>query len=205
MLNREHSKRDVIVFGASAGGVPTLIDLFSRLDMLRNARVAVVLHRSPVFEGRLPDVLGRRSALPVVEPEDGAVWEPGVIYVAPRDQHMVAEGASELRLNRGPKQHHTRPAVDPLFVSVAHAFGPRAVGVILTGMGDDGVSGLIAISVAGGVTLVQSPAEAPHPSMPRNAIARDHVGAAIPMSEMPVALGCLVDGRPLELRAPATA
>jgi two-component system chemotaxis response regulator CheB len=204
-LNPERDKRDVVVIGASAGGVPTLMDLFSRLGVLRNARVAVVLHRSPVFEGRLPEVLGRRSALPVVEPHDGGVWEPGRIYVAPRDQHLVVDASGALRLNRGAKQHHTRPAVDPLFVSAAQAYGRRTVGVILTGMGDDGVSGLIAISVAGGVTLVQSPSEAPHPSMPRNAIARDHVGAAILMSEMPAVLASLVDGRPLELRAPATA
>jgi two-component system chemotaxis response regulator CheB len=125
--------------------------------------------------------------------------------VAPRDQHLVAEGSGILRLNRGPKQHHTRPAVDPLFVSVAQAYGPRAVGIILTGMGDDGGSGLIAISLAGGVTLVQRPSEAPHPSMPRNAIARDHVAAALPMSDMPAALARLVEGRPLELQAPATA
>lgn len=130
---------------------------------------------------------------------------PGRIYVAPRDQHLVVEASGVLRFNRGPKQHHTRPAVDPLFVSAAQAYGPRAVGVILTGMGDDGVTGLIAISIAGGVTLVQSPSEAPHPSMPRNALARDHVAAAIPMSEMPAALASLVDGRPIELRAPATA
>jgi two-component system chemotaxis response regulator CheB len=133
----------------------------------------------------LAEVLGRRSALPVAEPQDGAVWEPGRIYVAPRDHHLVADTGGMLRLNRAAKQHHTRPAVDPLFVSVAEVYGPRAVGVILTGMGDDGVTGLIAINLAGGVTLVQSPAEAPHPSMPRNAIARDHVGAAMPVSEMP--------------------
>lgn len=76
MLNTERHKRDVIVIGASAGGVPTLIDLFSHLGMLRKARVAVVLHRSPVFEGRLPEVLGRRSALSVMEPHDGVAWEP---------------------------------------------------------------------------------------------------------------------------------
>jgi two-component system chemotaxis response regulator CheB len=201
-LNPERYKRDVIVIGASAGGVPTLIDLFANLGMLRLARIAVVLHRSPVFQGRLPEVLGRRSALPVAEPQDGATWEPGHIYVAPRDQHLVAAADGVLRLNRAAKQHHTRPAVDPLFVSVAQVYGPRAVGVILTGMGDDGARGLIAINLAGGVTLVQSPAEAPHPSMPRNAIARDHVGAAMPVSEMPAVLGCLADGRPIELRAP---
>jgi chemotaxis response regulator CheB len=90
----------VIVIGASAGGVPTLIELFSNLRGLRQSQVAVVLHRSPVFEGRLAHVLGRRSALPVAEPEDGAVWESGRIYVARRDQHMVLDTGGVLRLNR---------------------------------------------------------------------------------------------------------
>jgi two-component system, chemotaxis family, protein-glutamate methylesterase/glutaminase len=205
VLNDEGRKRDVIVIGASAGGVPTLIELFSNLRELRHSQVAVVLHRSPVFEGRLADVLGRRSALPVVEPEDGAVWEPGHIYVAPRDQHMVVDADGVLRLNRDAKQHHTRPAVDPLFVSVARVYGPRAAGVILTGMGDDGVSGFIAISVVGGVTLVQNPAEAPHPSMPQNAIARDHVDAVLPVSEMPGVLAALAEGSSVELSAPTHA
>jgi two-component system chemotaxis response regulator CheB len=195
----------VIVIGASAGGVMTLIDLFPQLSALRAQRLAVVLHRSPVFEGRLPEVLGRHSALPVVEPEDGAFWQPGRIYVAPRDHHMVADAGGMLRLTRGPRQHYTRPAVDPLFVSVARVCGPRAVGVVLTGMGDDGVSGLIAINQAGGVTLVQSPAEAPHPSMPRNAIARDHVGASVTVSEMPGILAALAEGRPVGVAAPTPA
>jgi two-component system chemotaxis response regulator CheB len=205
MLNLEGRPRDVIVIGASAGGVQTLIELFSQLSALRTQRLAVVLHRSPVFEGRLPEVLGRRSALPVVEPEDGDAWEAGRIYIAPRDQHMTADPSGALRLNRGARQHHTRPAVDPFFVSVARACGPRAVGVILTGMGSDGVSGLIAINQAGGVTLVQAPAEAPHPSMPRNAIARDHVGAAISVSEMPGVLAALAEGRPVGAPAPTPA
>jgi chemotaxis response regulator CheB len=79
------------------------------------------------------------------------------------------------------------------------------VGVILTGMGDDGVSGLIAISVVGGITLAQSPEEAPHPSMPRNAIARDHVDAVLPVTEMPGVLAALVEGRPVSLGAPTPA
>jgi len=205
VLNDERRKRDVIVIGASAGGVSTLIELFANLGGLGQSQVAVVLHRSPVFEGRLADVLGRRSALPVVEPQDGAVWERGRIYVAPRDQHMVVDTGGILRLTRDAKQHHTRPAVDPLFVSVARVYGPRAVGLVLTGMGADGVSGLIAISGVKGVTLVQSPSEAPHPSMPRNAIARDHVEAVLPVPDMPGVLAALAEGRPVELSEPTHA
>lgn len=132
------------------------------------------------------------------------MWEPGRIYVAPRDQHMVVDAGGVLRLNRDAKQHHTRPA-DPLFVPVARVYGPGAVGVVLTGMGDDGVSGFIAISVVKGVTLVQSPAEAPYPSMRRNAIARDHVGAVLLVSEMPGILAALAEGNPVEVTAPTHA
>jgi len=205
MLNTERHKRDVIVIGASAGGVPTLIDLFSHLGMLRKARVAVVLHRSPVFEGRLPEVLGRRSALSVMEPHDGAAWEPrshlrGAPGSAPR-RGGLRRAALQPRAQAAPHAAGRRPALRLRRPGIRSEGGGRDP----HRHGDDGVRGLIAISVAGGVTLVQSPSEAPHPSMPRNALARDHVAAAIPMSEMPAALASLVDGRPIELRAPATA
>ena len=204
MLNDDRQRRDVIVLGASAGGVPTLMGLFAKLAVVSEARIAAVLHRSPVYEGRLPGVLGRHSTVPVVEPHNGEVWEPGRIYIAPRDQHMVVDVEGCFRLERGPKQHHTRPALDPLFISVGRVFGARTVGVVLTGMGADGVSGLIAISASGGISLVQSPLEASHPSMPRNAIAHDHVAAALPVGEMPRVFAALYDGFPVETGAERT-
>jgi two-component system chemotaxis response regulator CheB len=171
---------DVAVVGASAGGVRALRTLFAGFPADYRGIVAAVLHRSPVFESQLPDVLGAQSPLPVLEPDDGTAPEPGHIYVAPRDQHL-SFGRLGLRLDRGPKQHFTRPAIDPLFLSAAQTYGRRVVGVVLTGGGDDGVDGLIAIKACGGMTIVQEPEEAAYPTMPRNALLYDHVDFALPL------------------------
>jgi two-component system chemotaxis response regulator CheB len=197
VINEARLPRDVVVVGASAGGVDALIRLFGQLPGDFPAAVAVVIHRSPYFAGRLGPVLGRRSALPVVEPDDGAPVEPGRIYLAPRDQHLVVE-PGVFRLNRGPRQHHTRPAIDALFVSAARAYRERVVGVVLSGGGDDGVVGAIAINVVGGLVLVQDPEEARVGHMPRTAIARDHVSAVLPLAGIAAALAGLAAGEPVE-------
>src|SRR5262245_57383798 len=113
-----------------------------------------------------------------MEPEEGEPLARGAAYVAPRDHHMVFADHG-LSLNRGPKEHRTRPAIDPLFRSAAAMYGPRVIGVLLSGMGADGVSGLIAIKAGGGLSLVQSPAEAAFPSMIRHALAEDDVDAVL--------------------------
>jgi two-component system, chemotaxis family, protein-glutamate methylesterase/glutaminase len=205
MVNPEHCRRDVVVIAASAGGVETLIDLFSCMEAVTESRIAVVLHRSPTHKSRLARVLGQRSPLPVVEPAQGTVWRPGRIYVAPRDRHMVVDATGALRLTRGAKEHHTRPAADPLFESVARVFGPRVIGVVLTGTGDDGVRGLLSIRATGGVALVQHPAEAVHPAMPRNALARDHVDAALTVAEIATALAEMAKGNAVEAPVPTAA
>jgi len=193
VINEPQIERDVVVLGASAGGVHALIELFEALPADLPAAVAVVLHRSPVHEGVLDRVLGRRSPLPVIEPELGDRFEPGHIYLAPRDLHLTVDGR-RLWLTRGPKEHFTRPAIDTLFVSAAKAFGPRVVGVVLSGTGDDGARGLIAVTAAGGLSLVQNPREAQYPAMPRNAVAHDRVNAALTIREMAAALPQLARG-----------
>src|SRR5262245_36525597 len=112
MINIERIRRNVITIGASAGGVEALSFLFSLLPRDVPAAIAIVLHRSPVFESRLPSVLARRTRLRVVEPADGEPFELGAIYAAPRDQHLVLEDGV-VRLSRGPKEHRTRPAIAP--------------------------------------------------------------------------------------------
>src|SRR5439155_1626996 len=126
---------------------------------------------------------GVGSPLAVSEPVDGELLQPRRIYLAPRDMHMVVEDGRVL-VNRGPKEHHTRPAVDPLFSSAAAAHGPRVVGVLLSGAGDDGLRGLIAIKAAGGISIVQDPAEALHPSMPRNAIVYHRADSVLPVARI---------------------
>ena len=116
-----------------------------------------------------------------------------VVYVAPADCHMTFEHEN-IVLTRGSKEHHTRPAVDPLFISAAVAYGPHVVGVVLTGGGHDGMQGLLDITTAGGLSLVQKPSEAEHISMPEYAIAHDHVRAALTVDEIGDALVLLARG-----------
>ena len=185
--------RDVIVIGASAGGVQALQALFEALPPDLGATIAVVLHRSPYTESFLAEVLGRDSKLPVAEAKHEERFEKGRIYLAPRDHHLIVDD-SRLLLTRGAKEHYTRPAVDPLFRSAAAARGPGVIGVVLTGSGDDGVSGLIAIKEAGGVSIAQDPEEASHDSMPESAIRHDHVDAILTIDEMVSELPRLVGG-----------
>ena len=189
MLNAELRRRDVMVLGASAGGVEALTALFAKLPPDFDAIVLAVIHRRPFHGHRLGSVLGRRAA----EPGTGDPVRPGVIQIAPRDQHMVVE-RGRIPLNRGAKQHHTWPAVDPLFASAAAEYGPRVVGVLLSGGGDDGVTGLMAIKRAGGISIAQDPSEATHASMPLSAILHDHVDAVLPIAEIASTLVALAAG-----------
>jgi two-component system chemotaxis response regulator CheB len=134
-----------------------------------------------------------KTELRVVEPVDGDCLQRGFVYIAPADCHMTFE-LERICLDRGVKEHHTRPAVDPLFASAALAYGPRVVGVVLTGGGHDGMQGLLDVTEAGGLSLVQKPSEAEHASMPEYAIAHDHVRAALAVDEIGDALVLLARG-----------
>ena len=202
-INPQRVRRDVVVIGASAGGVTALRELFAKLPSDLDAGIAVVLHRSPVVESALAPVLAWRSALPVLEVLETRPFQSGNIYVAPRDQHLRVDGKM-LQLSRGPKEQHTRPAIDPLFRSAAAAYGSRVVGVLLSGTGDDGVSGLISITTAGGITLVQDPREAAYPQMPRSAIINDRVQGALPVADIADVLAQLARGESVVMTAPAS-
>jgi two-component system chemotaxis response regulator CheB len=201
VINEERLKRDVIVIGASAGGVQPLKELLELLPPNLPATVAIVLHRSPYHETRLPSVLGRHALLSVLEPADRDPVLSGAVYVAPRDQHMIFEDGI-VRLSRGAREHHTRPAIDPLFRSAAERYGPRVVGVVLSGLGSDGVSGLIAIKNSGGVSLVQHPSQAMYDKMPCTAIAEDDVDAMLTVDELASTLAALARGEAVEARRP---
>jgi two-component system chemotaxis response regulator CheB len=200
MINGDGRVRDVIVVGASAGGVQALMQLLQLLPSDLPAVLCIVLHRSPFHETQLPFVLGRHARLPVMEPADGVPVRPGVVYVAPRDQHMVMHDGV-MQLDRGPKQHRTRPAIDPLFRSAAAVYGPRVVGVLLSGMGADGVTGLIDIKQHGGISLVQTPTEAQFPTMPSRAIKEDDVDGALTMAGLARILPLLAAGDRVEAEA----
>lgn len=173
-------RRDVIAVGASAGGVEALRALVAGLPPAYPGVVLVVLHMPRDAPSSLAAILDRSGPLPAGAAVDGDRLRFGRIVVASSDRHLlVVDG--RLRLSRGPAENGHRPAIDPLFRSVARAYGPRAVGVLLSGARDDGAEGLASIAQCGGTTVVQDPADALYPSMPRAALRRltpDHVEPA---------------------------
>lgn len=186
-INPEKITRDVIVVGASAGGIQAVIEILFRLPPDLPALMGVVIHRGSTSQSDWSKSLGKKTELRVVEPADGAPLTRGVVYIAPADCHMTF-GRDRITLARGAKEHYTRPAVDPLFTSAARAFGTRVVGVVLTGGGHDGMQGLLDITTAGGLSLVQKPSEAEDASMPKYAIAHDHVRAVLSVERIGDAL-----------------
>lgn len=181
------SNHDIIVIGASAGGVEALQHLVRALPANFPAALFVVVHFPEHGTSVLPRILGRAGVLPAVHAEDGEAIVPGRIYVARPDSHMML-APDGIRLRRGPRENGNRPAIDPLFRSAAVAFGGRVIGVVLTGNLDDGTSGLAAIKRRGGLALVQDPEEAIFPSMPRSAIANVAIDRVLPVRQLAKAL-----------------
>ena len=168
---------DIIVVGASAGGVEALTELVRGLPADLPAAVFVTIHFPSAGTSVLPRILTRQGKLQAEHASDGEPIEPGRIYVAPPDYHLLLRHG-RMELLRGPRENGHRPAIDPLFRSAAVAFGPRVIGVVLSGNLDDGTSGLMAVQRRGGIVVVQDPEEAPFPSMPQSAIDNldvDHV------------------------------
>jgi two-component system, chemotaxis family, protein-glutamate methylesterase/glutaminase len=169
-----------VAIGASAGGIEALRDLVAALPGDFPAALLVVLHLPPDANSVLPQILSRAGSLRAVQAEDGAALGGGTIAVAPPDAHLLVEDG-RVRLEHGPRINGHRPAIDPLFRSVADAYGAAAAGVVLSGVLDDGTAGLMAIKRAGGVTFAQDPDDALYEMMPRNAIelvTPDHVAPA---------------------------
>jgi two-component system, chemotaxis family, protein-glutamate methylesterase/glutaminase len=191
-INRNRIKRDIIVIGASAGGVPALQHIFSQFPAHLAAAVGVVLHRG-LDAGGLLSVLSRRATLPVIEPNHPMTLKQGTIYLAPSDHHLVVRRGS-VDIYRGPREHSSRPSVNVLFRSTVEAYGRRVVGLLLTGCGEDGVSGLISITSAGGLSLTQDPDEAYMPHMPLNAIRSDDVTGLVTLDDAAPTLSSLANG-----------
>ncbi|WP_157271365.1 chemotaxis protein CheB [Azohydromonas aeria] len=191
------ARRDIVVVGASAGGVRALRELAAALPADFPAALCVVLHVGP-FKSSLPELLEAVGPLPAAHAVTGEPLRPGRILVAPPDHHLLLQDGATL-LTRGPKEHHTRPAVDPLFRSAALAFGPRVIGVLLTGGLDDGAAGLQAIKECGGLAVVQDPREAEDPGMPGAALRAVTVDHCVPLAQVaPLLVGLVQQAVPGE-------
>ena len=192
-MSEQDSRRDIVVIGASAGGIPPLLTVIERLPDDFGAAVLIVVHMPAMSKSRLPQLLQRVTNLPVAMAEDGEALEPGRIYVAPPDQHLLVRRGS-VELSHGPRENHTRPAVDPLFRSAARAYGERVIGVVLSGTLYDGSGGLMAINAHRGVAIVQDPDEALMSGMPESAMLHATVDYVLPAAEIASRIVELVDG-----------
>lgn len=182
--------RDIVVIGASAGGVEALSALARQLPADLGAALFVVLHVAPEHKSVLPRILSSAGPLPAKHARNGEAILPNRIYVAPPDHHLLIH-ENHVRVVRGPRENGHRPAIDPLFRTAAYAFGPRVIGIVLSGALDDGTAGLVSIKSQGGLAVVQDPNDALVDTMPRSALENadiDHVASAANMGKLLVEL-----------------
>src|ERR1700682_3872740 len=177
------ARRYIVVVGASAGGVQALAALVRGLPPDLGASVLVVLHLPAKCNSTLPQILTSAGPLPARHGENGDVIRPNRIYVARPDHHLLVHDA-RLRVIRGPREKGHRPGIDPLFRTAASSFGPRVIGVVLSGALDDGTAGLISIKSQGGLAVVQDPSDAMVDAMPSSALENVDTDYVVPASRM---------------------
>jgi two-component system, chemotaxis family, protein-glutamate methylesterase/glutaminase len=175
--------RGIVVVGGSAGGVTALKQLVSGFPEDLDAAVFVVIHFKADVPSHLAQILRRSTRLPVVDADDGAEFRAARVYVAQPGHHLILE-QTHVRLTKGPRENRARPAIDTLFRSAAYIHAARAMGVVLSGMLDDGTAGLWAIKDRGGVAVVQHPDDAEFRSMPESALTHVPVDHVCPLAEM---------------------
>lgn len=186
---------EVLAVASSAGGVAALSFLVSRLPADFAVPVLVVQHLDPRHETVLAQVLSRRTPLKVVLAEGREVPQPGVVYIAPPDHHLLVGSDGQLALSSSELVHFVRPSADLLFESVAGAYGDRAIACVLTGSGGDGAMGVTAVHARGGTVIVEDPATAMFAGMPGAAVATGDVDFVLALEEIPEAVCNLVDTR----------
>jgi len=185
-------RRDIVAIGASSGGIEALTAIVAALPRDLPASLFIVLHVAAQSKSQLPEILNRAGPLPAAHAKDNEAIQSGRIYVAPPNYHLLL-GQGHVRIVRGPRENNHRPAIDPLFRSAARFYGRRAIGIVLSGMLDDGAAGLIAIKKAGGIAMVQDPNDALFPDMPRNAQTGAPYDYCIQIKEMTKNIVSLID------------
>jgi two-component system chemotaxis response regulator CheB len=191
---------DLVVIGASAGGVGSLQRVVEHIPAGFPAAILVALHLPDGIRSMLPEILARAGNLPASHAENGEKFERGRIYIAPAGFHLTIQDG-RMNVTRGAREHGHRPAIDPLFRSAAIAHGPRVIGVILSGLLDDGTVGLREIKRAGGLAIVQDPRDTEWPSMPQSALNHVNVDYSVPATQIGTLLQQVVMGRPRSQRA----
>lgn len=189
------SNRDIIVIGGSAGATAPLKSILSALPADLPAAVFIVLHIPAQGIGILSTVASAAGKLPVRQAENGMVIENGNVYLGAPDHHLLLF-ESHMMLGRGPRENMFRPAIDPLFRSAALHYGPRVIGVVLSGLLSDGAAGLSAIKRCGGMALVQDPADAIAEEMPLRALEAATVDLCVPGARIGDVLSDLVREMP---------
>jgi two-component system chemotaxis response regulator CheB len=187
-------KKDWIVVGASAGGIEAVSSFLRNLPVDLPAAIFVVIHLSPFHPSNLPRVFETAGPFPAFQPRDGRKIEPGRVYVAPPNRHLLIEG-SRVRVLKSPTENFHRPAIDPLFRSAAFSGRGRVAGVLLTGADTDGTVGLFSIKLRGGTTIIRDPEEAHAPAMPGSALNHVTIDYKLPLRQIPPLVVALARGR----------
>jgi len=184
----------VVVIGTSAGGMHALKKLIAQIDKEFPLPILAVQHMSPDTTGNvLIDELNKAGNLNCQHAKNGGSLLPGHLYLAPSDHHLMIDSQLKILVTKGAHENRSRPAIDPLFRSAAVAFGNGVIGMLLTGYLDDGTAGLQAIKKCGGICVVQDPADADYPDMPKNAINQVDVDYCVPLAKMGGLLYKLID------------
>jgi two-component system chemotaxis response regulator CheB len=189
-----HQQFEIVAIAASAGGLAAVTHVLARLPATFGAIVVYVQHLDPRHRSLMPEIMGRRSKLPVMQAGDGMELQPGHVYLAPPDRHLLVNSDATVSLTQSELVNFVRPSADLLFESVAAAYGQRAIAVVLTGTGKDGSMGVTAIKQRGGTVIAQDEASSEFFGMPSAAIRTGAVDFVLSLEEMPPALQLLVAG-----------